>query len=63
MKTKKKESEDQALKREFNKCKSNPYYFATKYLTINGEPFVTNLSEKAFNMFFIESLPLNTNKS
>ena len=39
---------------ESKKCKENPYYFATKYLTIKnhkGEyiPFQTILSEEEFN--------------
>lgn len=37
---------------EFNKCKTNPYYFATKYLTINSKPFTTTLSEEDFNKQF-----------
>lgn len=37
---------------EFEKCKTNPYYFATRYLIINGELFVTNYSEKEFNELF-----------
>lgn len=35
--------------KELNKCKTNPYYFATKYLTINGENFTTSLTEDEFN--------------
>jgi len=39
---------------EFNKCKESPYYFATKYLKINGKPFETNYTEEEFNeLFFI----------
>ena len=34
---------------EIKKCKDNPFYFATKYLTVNGEPFTTPYSEKEFN--------------
>jgi len=34
---------------EFNKCTENPYYFATKYLTINGRKFTTMLTESEFN--------------
>jgi hypothetical protein len=34
---------------EILKCKANPYYFATKYMVINGKPFSTSLSEKDFN--------------
>lgn len=34
---------------EFQLCKSNPYYYATKYLTINDKPFTTLLKEKEFN--------------
>lgn len=40
--------------KELNKCKASPYYFATKYLNINGKPFETNYTEKEFNeLFFI----------
>lgn len=42
---------------EFEKCKNNPYYFATTYLTIenkSGEKvkFTTALNEKQFNNYF-----------
>ena len=37
---------------EFEKCKTNLYYFATKYLTVNKKPFITQLSEKEFNKQF-----------
>lgn len=33
----------------YNKCKKNPYYFATKYLKIQGKPFTTYLNENQFN--------------
>ena len=36
-------------KKEIEKCISNPYYFATKYLTVAGEPFTTRLTEEDFN--------------
>lgn len=34
---------------EIIKCRENPYYFATKYLTVNGKPFTTLLTEQEFN--------------
>lgn len=34
---------------EIKKCKESPYYFATKYLLINGKPFTTRLNEVEFN--------------
>jgi hypothetical protein len=40
---------------EIMKCKNNPYYFATKYLTIKSSycdkilPFTTIYSEEEFN--------------
>lgn len=34
---------------ELHKCKINPYYYATKYLTVNGQPFTTRLTETEFN--------------
>ncbi len=37
---------------EINKCKNSPYYYATKYLTVNGKPFTTMLNETEFNTFF-----------
>jgi len=41
---------------EFEKCKNNPYYFATKYFTIKHknkvEKFTTKLTEKEFNDLF-----------
>lgn len=43
------------IAKEIQKCKDNPYYFATTYLTIKAKnsnetiPFRTLLSEKEFN--------------
>ena len=40
---------------EIDKCKNNPHYFATKYLTIESKktndkiPFKTLMSEEEFN--------------
>ena len=39
---------------EIKICQENPYYFATKYLTVkdnkgNTIPYTTSLSEKEFN--------------
>jgi predicted amidophosphoribosyltransferase len=34
---------------EFEKCKANPYYFATKYFTLNSNKFTTMLTEEEFN--------------
>jgi hypothetical protein len=44
---------------EIRKCRENPYYFATKYATLNGEPFTTTLSEEEFNNHY-KSLPENS---
>jgi hypothetical protein len=41
-------SEEEILA-EISKCKQNPYYFATKYIRINGQPFTTHLTESSFN--------------
>lgn len=41
-----------AQEEEFQKCKESPYYFATKYLKISGQPFKTILSEEEFNKAF-----------
>ena len=40
------------IEEELEKCETNPYYFATKYLTINGEPFTTVYTEQEFNYYF-----------
>lgn len=44
---------------EIERCKTSPYYFATKYLQINGKPFTTHLNEKDFNEYFNEVCRLN----
>lgn len=41
-----------AMAEEISACEKSPYYFATKYLTINGQPFTTHLSEEEFNEQF-----------
>ena len=40
------------LEEELEKCKKSPYYFATKYLLVEGKPFVTPLNEETFNNLF-----------
>lgn len=42
------------LVEEMEKCKANPYYFFTKYITINGKPATTLLSEDQFNEIFLK---------
>lgn len=37
---------------EMQKCIDSPYYFATKYLTVNNKPFETGLTEEEFNREF-----------
>ena len=37
------------IRDEYNKCKSNPYYFFTHYWKINGKPATTSMSEEEFN--------------
>jgi hypothetical protein len=37
---------------EIEKCKASPYYFMTRYYTVDGEPFETLLSEAEFNRLF-----------
>lgn len=34
---------------EERKCIASPYYFATNYLTLNGKPFITLMTEEEFN--------------
>lgn len=41
---------------EYKKCMENPYYFATTYLTVNGENYTTDLTEESFNEFVKELL-------
>jgi len=40
--------------KEIAKCKQSPYYFATKYLTVNGKPFSTKFSQSEFNKRFFK---------
>jgi hypothetical protein len=49
--TKLTEEEQQA---EWEKCVASPYYFATKYLTLEGKPFTTQLTEVEYNRRFAE---------
>jgi len=42
---------------EIEKCKKSPYYYATKYLTVNGKPFTTRLTEEEFNKEFLSAAP------
>jgi hypothetical protein len=37
---------------EVKKCIESPYYYAMKYLTVNGQPFTTPLTEEEFNKEF-----------
>lgn len=37
---------------ELRKCKDSPYYFATRYVTVDGKPFRTSLTEQQFNRQF-----------
>ena len=43
---------NEEIKLEIEKCKPNPYYFATKYIKVNGEKFFTPLTEEQFNIVF-----------
>lgn len=40
---------DEEIQQEYQKCRDSPYYFAITYLTVNGKPFKTELSEEKFN--------------
>ncbi len=49
------------IAKELQKCKDNPYYFATRYLTVVDnagirKPYSTILSEEEFNKFVKEYL-------
>jgi hypothetical protein len=50
------ETENDHWEKEMQKCKASPYYFATTYLTQNGEKFTTQLSEKDFNEMFLKNV-------
>ena len=48
----------QVIQEELQKCKENPYYFATNYLKIYDQDadehlYTTNLSEEEFNKLFL----------
>jgi len=43
---------DEKIQSELEKCKNSPYYFATNYMTCNGKPFTTHLTEEEFNNVF-----------
>lgn len=43
---------DDKVMNEVEKCKSDPYYFATTYLTINGKKYTTPLTRDEFNQIF-----------
>lgn len=40
------------IKSEIEKCNNDPYYFFTKYVTVDGKPATTFLSKEVFNDFF-----------
>ena len=47
-----------AIQKELQKCKNNPYYFATTYLKIydsdgNSHPYITSLTKEEFNKLFL----------
>lgn len=50
---------------EYCKIKASPYYFATNYLKVNGEPFRTIFNEKEFNQLFnnLEKEIINDNRN
>jgi len=38
-----------AILNEMQLCRMNPHHFTTTYMTVNGKPFATPLSESQFN--------------
>ena len=42
---------------ELHKCKISPYYYYTKYMTANGKPCTTRLSEQEFNDYSFKVIP------
>ena len=41
--------EEILFKEEIEKCQNDPHYYATKYLTVNGQPFTTGFTKDEFN--------------
>ena len=39
---------------EFTRCLRSPFYFATKYWTVNGALFTTLLTEDEYNSIFFK---------
>lgn len=53
---------DTEIQEEIQKCISNPYYFATTYMVVNGKPFTTPLDEDIFNKYFFRKQELDYTK-
>jgi len=45
-------SNEKQIQEEIEACNKSPYYYCTKYLTVDGKPFTTMLSEEEFNDYF-----------
>ena len=41
-------------KEEYERCIKSPWYFATKYLRVNGKVYTTPFDEEEFNRRFKE---------
>lgn len=48
----------QEIESDMDKCKNNPYYFFTNYLTVDGKKATTHLSESEFNEMFEKAMGL-----
>lgn len=40
------------IEEEIAKCKQSPFYFATKYILVDGKPYESRWDEKTFNKIF-----------
>lgn len=50
---------EEEIQEEIRKCKESPYYFAAKYLTLNGRSFTTMLTEKQFNKYYKDMIKIS----
>lgn len=50
------DSYDNYYENEIKKCTNSPYYYMTRYFTINNNRFTTSMSEEEFNDFFYKQI-------
>ena len=51
-----------AILNEMQLCRMNPHHFTTTYMTVNGKPFATRLSESQFNELVVAYACANSEK-